>query len=95
MSILQGQILVARPLLNDGGFKRTVILLAEHNDQGSLGFILNKPMHLTLKDVLPGLEGLKIPVYYGGPVAQNQLFYIHTLGDVIGKGVEIANGLWW
>ena len=55
MQILQGQILVARPLLNDGDFKRTVILLAEHNEQGSLGFVLNKSMHLNLKDVLPGM----------------------------------------
>ena len=95
MRISQGQILVARPMLNDGGFKRTVILLAEHNEQGSLGFILNKPMHLTLKDVVPNLEDLKLPVYYGGPVAQNQLFYIHTAGKKITGSIHIQNNYYW
>ncbi len=95
MSILQGQILIAKPLLNDGGFKRTVILLAEHNENGSLGFILNKPMHLTLKDVLPGMDGLKIPVYYGGPVAQNQLFYVHTAGKEISDSLHIQQNYYW
>jgi putative transcriptional regulator len=95
VSILQGQILVARPLLNDGGFKRTVILLAEHNDQGSLGFILNKPMHLSLKDVLPNMDHLKLPVYYGGPVAQNQLFYIHTAGNKIADSMHITGNYYW
>ncbi|MGZ3862709.1 MAG: YqgE/AlgH family protein [Bacteroidia bacterium] len=95
MNNLQGQILVARPFLNDGEFKRTVIFLAEHNDQGSLGFILNKPMHLTLKDVLPGMDDLKIPVYYGGPVAQNQLFYVHTAGKEIKNSLHIQSNYYW
>jgi putative transcriptional regulator len=95
MEILQGQILVARPLLNDGDFKRTVILLAEHNEEGSLGFVLNRPMHLNLKDVLPGMENLKIPVYYGGPIAQNQLFYIHTAGKEISNSIHIQNNYYW
>lgn len=86
---------MARPLLNDGGFKRTVILLAEHNEQGSLGFILNKPMHLTLKDVLPNMEHLKLPVYYGGPVSQNQLFYIHTAGNRISDSIHIHRNYYW
>jgi len=95
MQILQGQILVARPLLNDGDFKRTVVLLAEHNEQGSLGFVLNKTMHLYLKDVLPGMEDFKIPVYYGGPIAQNQLFYVHTAGKEISNSVHIQNNYYW
>jgi putative transcriptional regulator len=95
MQILQGQILVARPLLNDGDFKRTVVLLAEHTEQGSLGFVLNKPMHLNLKDVLPGMDNLKIPVYYGGPIAQNQLFYVHTAGKEISNSIHIQNNYYW
>lgn len=95
MKILQGQILVAKPLLNDGDFKRTVVLLAEHTEQGSLGFVLNKPMHLNLKDVLPGLDDLKIPIYYGGPIAQNQLFYVHTAGKEISNSIHIQNNYYW
>jgi len=95
MRILQGEILVARPLLNDGDFKRTVVLLAEHNAHGSLGFIMNKPMFLTLKDVVPNVQDLPLPVYYGGPVAQNQLFYVHTAGKLISESVHIQQNYYW
>ena len=95
MRILQGEILVARPLLNDGDFKRTVVLLAEHNKHGSLGFIMNKPMFLTLKDVVPNVHDLSLPVYYGGPVAPNQLFYVHTVGKIITGSVHIQQNYYW
>jgi putative transcriptional regulator len=95
MRILQGQILVALPLLNDGDFKRTVILLAEHNKMGSLGFVMNKPMHLTLKDVVSSVHNINMPIYYGGPVAQNQLFYVHTVGKQITESVHIQQNYYW
>ncbi|MBS1647699.1 MAG: YqgE/AlgH family protein [Bacteroidetes bacterium] len=95
MPISQGEILVARPLLNDGSFKRTVILLAEHTPQGTLGFILNKSMFLTLKDVVQSAQGLSIPIYYGGPVAENQLFYVHTVGHLISESVHIQQNYYW
>ncbi len=95
MRIIQGQILVALPLLNDGDFKRTVILLAEHNKLGSLGFVMNKPMHIALKDVVPNVYNLNLPVYYGGPVAQNQLFYVHTVGKQITESVHIQQNYYW
>ena len=95
MQINQGEILVARPLLNDGNFKRTVILLAEHNKYGSLGFVMNKPMFLTLKDVVQNAKDLPLPVYYGGPVAQNQLFYVHTAGKLISESVHISQNYYW
>lgn len=94
MPISQGNILVALPFLNDGGFKRTVILLAEHSAEGSLGFIMNKPMHLTLKDVLATAKDITYPVYYGGPVSQNQLFYIHTCKYITGS-IHIHSNYYW
>ena len=95
MRILQGQILVARPLFNDGDFKRSVVLLAEHNKLGSLGFVMNKPMHIALKDVVSDVYNLNIPVYYGGPVAQNQLFYVHTAGKEITESIHIQQNYYW
>ena len=52
-------------------------------------------MHLYLKDVLPGMDDLKIPVYYGGPIAQNQLFYVHTAGKDISNSVHIGQNYYW
>lgn len=94
-AISQGKILIAQPFLNDGYFKRSVILLAEHNEYGSLGFIVNRPMNLGLKDVLPNLPELKQPLFYGGPVAQNQLFFIHREGSRIKDALPISDNYYW
>ncbi|MHB8260306.1 MAG: YqgE/AlgH family protein [Bacteroidia bacterium] len=95
MSALQGKLLVALPLMNDGDFKRSVLLLAEHNQMGSLAFMLNKPIHLNLKDVVANATNLTSPLYYGGPVAENQLFYVHTLGKQITESIPIQGNYYW
>ena len=52
----KGYLLIAEPsILSDISFNRSVILLAEHNDEGSIGFILNKPLSYTINDLLPEL----------------------------------------
>jgi putative transcriptional regulator len=94
MIAAQGKILVAQPFLNDGYFKRSVILLTEHNEHGTMGFIMNKPMHLKLKDVLPMFPDLFNPLYKGGPVADNQLFFIHRFEE-INNSMPIANSGWF
>ena len=91
----RGLLLIADPFLHDTYFKRSVILLAEHNKHGSFGFMLNKPIHLKLNDALSNFPEYKDPLYLGGPVNKDQLFYIHTLGDVIEESTEIAKGLYW
>ncbi len=95
MEIAQGKILIAQPFLNDGNFKRTVILLSEHNDYGTMGFVVNRPMHLRLKDVLPDFPDLLNPLYYGGPVAPNQLFFIHRAADRIKNSMPITKKYCW
>jgi putative transcriptional regulator len=91
----QGKILIAQPFLNDGYFKRSVIVLAEHNEYGSMGFIVNRPMNLKMKDVLPNFPGFMQPLFYGGPVAQNQLFFIHKAGDKIKDALRINDTYFW
>ena len=50
--IQKGKILIAEPsILTDKSFSRAIILLAEHNDEGSVGFILNKPTNYIMKDL--------------------------------------------
>jgi len=74
---LAGQVLVAAPELVDPNFVQSIIFLAQHDAQGALGFILNRPSGKVLKDMavedgLPErLEG--IPVAHGGPVQTEQL----------------------
>ena len=74
----KGKILISEPFLNDLYFQRSVVLLIEHNENGSMGFVLNKKTDLWLNDLLDGLDHLpRIPVYLGGPVSFDRLFFIH------------------
>ena len=60
-----GKLLISEPFLNDPNFKRSVILLAEHIEEGTLGFILNQPSTLLLKDLVPDLWEANYPVFIG------------------------------
>lgn len=95
MDIKQGNILIAQPFLQDGYFKRSVIYLCEHNENGSLGFVLNRPQGLLLRDVFPHIKNGNYPVFEGGPVSTNQLYYIHTLGEKLSDSLLIRNGVYW
>jgi putative transcriptional regulator len=68
---LRAQLLVASPQLGDPNFARTVVLITEHNDEGAMGVVLNRPATTTVADAAPELEDLVTPgeeVYVGGPV---------------------------
>ncbi|MCB0462434.1 MAG: YqgE/AlgH family protein [Flavobacteriaceae bacterium] len=91
----KGHLLIAEPsILGDVSFNRSVILLADHNDKGSVGFILNKPLDFTISDLLPEIE-TPLRVYNGGPVEQDNLYFIHKIPDLIPESIEISNGIFW
>ncbi|MBB4623432.1 MULTISPECIES: YqgE/AlgH family protein [Parabacteroides] len=80
----QGSILISEPFLQDAYFQRSVVLLVEHTDNGSMGLVLNKKTDLVVNTFFPELEKFpEIPIYLGGPVSANRLFFIHSLGDLI------------
>ena len=91
-----GDLLVVGPFLNEPYFKRSVILLIDHQDnEGSVGLILNRGSDIRLNQVLRGVTcPHEIPLYIGGPVEQGRLLYIHTLGDRIDKAVHLGSGLY-
>lgn len=91
----QGKVLISNPLLNDFFFRRSVVLLVDHGDEGSFGVILNKPLDIKLQDITESFSGLDSQVFLGGPVKSDGLFYLHRLGGVIPGSVAITKGLWW
>ena len=91
----KGKLLISEPFLLDPNFKRTIILLSEHNEEGSIGFILNKPTDLKLNMVLEDFPEFDATVYFGGPVQINTLQFIHRAGDIIEGSMEIHDGLYW
>jgi len=97
----QGKLLLSEPFMNDPNFKRTVVLLASHNEEGSVGFVLNRTMELKLGQVVEEFGNNFFPVWDGGPVQRDSLFFIHTLGDEIPDSIPIlpplkgARGMFW
>ena len=92
----QGALLVAKPTVDDLCFKRSVILLISNSEHSSMGLIVNHQAGYTLNEAIPGIDcEEEIPLYLGGPVDTEMLFYIHTLGpDIIPDCREVANGIY-
>ncbi len=95
INLKKGLLLIAEPsITGDISFNRSVILLAEHTNSGSIGFILNKPLDFSLKDLLPELNK-DFVLYNGGPVEQDNLYFIHKIPKLIPNSVEISEGIYW
>lgn len=88
-----GRILVSEPTLDDFYFKRSIVLLADHNEEGSFGIILNKPMHINLSEVVDGYRNFNPGVFFGGPMEPDTIFFLHTIGRALPGAQKIANGL--
>ena len=95
LSLKQGRLLIAEPFMNDPYFKRSVVLLTEHKKEGSLGFILNQPLNITINDTLKDFPVFDAPIFMGGPVQTDSLFYIHTQGEIITESEHIIDNLYW
>ncbi len=94
IDLQKGRLLLSEPYLADPNFERTVILLTEHNDEGSVGFILNKPSESRLNEVMEDVKGLDAQIFIGGPVQQDTLHFIHRFSD-LEDAIELENGLYW
>lgn len=90
-----GRILISEPLLQDFYFRRSVVLLADHSDEGTFGLILNKPVDVRFNDVIKGFPKFNAPLYLGGPVQTSNLYFVHTLGDQVAGSMKIQEGLYW
>lgn len=90
-----GKLILAEPLLQDQYFARTVVFLIEHNEEGTVGFILNKPMNLGINEVVNNFPEFDAKVFFGGPVENNSLFYFHTNDSLKESSKEVLPGLFW
>lgn len=96
LSPAPGALLVSEPFLHEEYFNHAVISLVEYEPGSTaMGVVLNSETDYSLQELVEGVK-LKdpVPVYCGGPVADDRLFFIHTLGDVIPGTQPLARGLW-
>jgi len=91
----KGRILISEPFLLDNCFKRSIILLTEHSDEGSIGFVLNKPVSIKLSEIMSDFPDMNTIISLGGPVQTNTLHYVHTLGDIIPNSIKVIDNIYW
>lgn len=91
----KGRILIAEPFLEGRYFNRSVILLTEFSEKGAVGFVLNNPINLNIKEVLSDLAVFDSEVFVGGPVQNSRIYYFHTVPDLIPNSFQIIDNLYW
>jgi putative transcriptional regulator len=91
----KGILLISEPVLSDFYFNKSVVLLADHNEEGSFGLIVNKPTDLKLSDISDNFSGINTRLFIGGPVKTDSIFFIHTRGDLVSGSSRIMDGLYW
>ena len=93
-TIKKGNLLLAKPMTAGDSFSRSVVFLTEHNEEGSIGFILNHPVRLWLNDLFSEIEH-QISIYNGGPVGVNNLYFIHKKPELIKGSHKVLENIYW
>ncbi len=91
----KGRILIAEPFLEGRYFNRSVVLLTEFSDSGAVGFVLNKPIHMNISELIRDLDVFESEVFVGGPVQNNQIYYLHTVPELIPNSFQVFDNLYW
>ena len=95
MKLTKGDLLIAEPsILHDDSFNRSIILLTEHNENSSVGFILNRPLKFTFRDLIPEID-CSFKIYQGGPVEQDNLYFIHKIPELIPNSTQVGQNIFW
>lgn len=89
-----GVLLLAEPFMESPEFRRSVVLVTEHSDKGTMGFILNRKLAIKPTQAIDDFPEFEDTLFYGGPVSTELLFYIHTLGDKLEGSIEIMDGVY-
>ncbi len=90
-----GNVLLAEPFMLDPNFKRSAVILCEHTDEGSIGFIMNKPIKMNVDDLIEEFPEFISEVLFGGPVQTDTIHYVHNVGDLLEDSVQITQSLYW
>jgi len=90
----KGRVLISEPFMADKHFKRSVVYLCEHNEDGSFGFVMNNFLDVPLSELVEDIINEDFKVSFGGPVSPDNLYYIHTLKNELEGSYEVMPGLY-
>ena len=90
----KGKILISDPFLDEDYFRRSIIYLCEHNEEGSFGFVLNNFISVNLHELDETFPEIETQISLGGPMEINSLYFIHSFGEIIQNSVLITEGVY-
>lgn len=90
----KGKLLLSEPFLDDDYFGRSAIYLCEHNEEGSFGFVLNNYIEVDLNVVAKNFPVENTKVSIGGPVATQNIYFIHTRPDLLKESTLVEDNLY-
>lgn len=81
-------------LLNDSLFEKAIIFITEKNEKGAMGFVVNKLFPRPINELVEFKDSIPFPLFEGGPVDQEHLYFIHRRPDLIAGGDLIVNNIY-
>lgn len=92
----RGKCLISEPFTADSYFGRSLVLITEHNeDDGTIGYILNKPLDIKINDLFPDFPSFNAQCYMGGPVEPDTVHYLHNRIDLLPNSIHITDNIYW
>jgi putative transcriptional regulator len=94
MNLQTGTFIKSTSALNNTYFEDTTLYITEHNAQGAMGFVISRPFNRFLNELEEFKYSVNFPLYEGGPVDQEHIFFLHMRPDLIEQGSRIGNGIY-
>ncbi len=91
--ITAGEIIISQGFWGNDDLSRSVVLILQHNERGSVGVLLNRQSNLMLNDVIPGIN-TEADLYYGGQSGINKIGFLHNIKE-LSRSIPIANNIYW
>lgn len=95
MNITPGTILTSSSAMDDPNFINAVVFIVEYNENGALGFIINKIFERPLNELAEFSSSPAFPLYEGGPVDKQHLYFIHQRNDLIPGGTLVKDNIYF
>ena len=94
MQVQPGNIIISTKLLDNTNFEKVVIVITEHNEKGSIGYVFNQLFSRTFNELEEFKHSIPVPLYAGGPVQTDMLYFMHRRPDLIPSDEHVAGNVY-
>lgn len=94
MNLQPGNIIISTDLLNGTEFEKVAIVITEHNEKGTIGYVFNQLFPRKFNELEEFKHSIPVPLYAGGPVQTDMLYFMHCRPDLIAEGGQVADNVY-